>query len=159
MDEQNQTPATDPFHESSDSPISGGYEAPPESGSTAFSPPPFGTQPEYYTQEYPKGLAIASLVMGILSMLGFITFTFVIPLIFPILGVVFGAVYKSKHYPVGKGISTAGIVLSILSVVLCIAAVAALFAAIPSMMEYIREVDPVAYEQFRQQFEAAGYYY
>jgi uncharacterized membrane protein len=156
MDEQNQNNTGDPFHET---PAQGGYTPPPSGDTSAYSPPPFGTQPDTFTQDYPKGLAIASLVLGILSVLGFVTFYAVVPLIFPILGVVFGAVYKSKHYPVGKGISTAGIVLSILSVVLAIALIAIIIASIPAMMEYIREYDPAAYEQFRQQFEAYGYYY
>jgi hypothetical protein len=61
---------------------------------------------------YPTGFATASLVIGIISVVLAMPFA-VLPfmLLLPIVGLILGIVYKTKHYPVGRGLSTAGIVL------------------------------------------------
>ena len=74
---------------------------------TAFQTVP--VQPMNYrpapVSEPGKGLAVASLVMGLLSLL-------ILPLVFGILGIVFGGVAKNKGY-IG-GMATAGLVISII---------------------------------------------
>jgi hypothetical protein len=62
---------------------------------------------------YPTGFATASLVIGIISVVLAMPFA-VLPfmLLLPIVGLILGIVYKTKHYPIGKGLSTAGIVLN-----------------------------------------------
>jgi hypothetical protein len=148
MDEQNQGQTTDPFHET---------ETP--GNAPAFTPPPLGTQPAGYQQEYSTVLAVVSLILGILSVLGFIFLYFGLPLIVPVLGIIFGAVYKSKHYPVGKGISTAGIVLSILSIVLAIGLIVLIVVNLPAILESISVTDPALYDTLMESLEASGYYY
>jgi hypothetical protein len=135
------------------------YTPPPASQPTysqpAYTPPPFGTQPAY-PQDYPTGMATASLVIGIISFLiGLFIFALPIPLlILPIIGIILGCVYKSKHYPVGKGSSTAGIVLSALTVVFVILGYVLIVAFLPQMLEYLEMTDPAMYDSFMEGFEA-----
>lgn len=125
--------------------------------STPFTPPPFGTQPAYM-QEYPTGLATASMVIGIISIVIFFGFYSFPPLLLlPIIGIILGCVYKSKRYPVGRGSSTAGIVCSVISLVLFIAVLILAVANIQYLLELIKDYDPAAYEQYRTALEQAGY--
>lgn len=110
---------------------------------------------------YKTGLATASLVLGILSLvLTFSGFIFIPPLgLLPIVGLILGCVYKSKHYPVGKGLSTAGIicsvialVLSILFIVLCVYIV---MNYMPQMMEFLKSYSPEVYDQYYDMFHEA----
>lgn len=74
--------------------------------------PQYGQQPLYSQQpveEPGKGLAIASMVLGIISF-------FCFSLITGILAIIFGAVAKSKNYR--GGMATAGIVCGVISLVL-----------------------------------------
>ena len=74
------------------------YERYQQSYNTANVPQP--------GQYYPTGMATASLVMGILGLVSAITmmnYMLIIPLVFPLLGLIFGIIHKSKHYPAGKG--------------------------------------------------------
>lgn len=107
---------------------------------------------------YKTGLATASLVIGILSLvLLFTGFLFIPPLgVLPIVGIVLGGVYKSKHYPVGKGVSTAGIIcssialaLSILFIALCIFIV---MNYMPQVMEILKNQSPDVYQQYYDMF-------
>lgn len=102
-------------------------------------------------QKAPEGMATASLVMGILSIVSFLTVY--LPPIFGILGIVFGCIYKSRHNPNGNGKATAGIVCSVIGLLLIVG----LFALGLSLMnnpeimqqymELIREQDPELYDQ------------
>jgi hypothetical protein len=171
MDEQNinqTTTDTDPFHSepttvpdgeiyTANSPQSAPSYTPPSYGQSApaYTPPPFGTQPSY-PQEYPTGLATASLVIGIISfVMGLLVFALPIPFgILPIIGIILGCVYKSKHYPVGKGASTAGIILSAVTLVLCIIGYVLILTSLPQMLETLQQTDPQLYEDFMRGYEA-----
>lgn len=72
-----------------------------------------------YPQQPSQGMAIASLVLGIVSIVfALVTAMFPFLAIVPIIGIVLGALHKGKHLPVGKGLSTAGIITSIAGLVL-----------------------------------------
>ena len=116
-----------------------------------------------YPQQPSQGMAIASLVLGIISIV-FALLTAMLPIlaIVPIIGIILGALHKSKHLPIGKGLSTAGIVTSIIGIVLpiiifiaCIALVA-YFATEPGFMrEYmdmLREISPEEYEMLYEMY-------
>jgi thiol:disulfide interchange protein len=164
MDDQNFQNAgpggadADPFHYTPDAapqnmtpnapqntPYTGGYSSQP----TGFTPPPFGTLPDV-PQDYPTGMATASLVLGIISLvLGLFIAILPIPLMaLPIIGIILGAVYKSKHYPVAKGISTAGIVLSVITIVIAILIIIVSFAMLDWALEYIYQTDPALYDEY-----------
>lgn len=64
-----------------------------------------------------KGLAIASLVLGIVSIVLFCLWYICIPC--AILALIFGIIAR-KESPNGNGMATAGIVLSIISLALCV---------------------------------------
>lgn len=107
---------------------------------------------------YKTGLATASLVIGIVSLV--LTFSFMIfipPLgILPIIGIILGCVYKGKKQPVGKGTSTAGIICSAASLVLSVGFIAICVYAVmnymPEIMEYLKAIDPDIYEQYYEMF-------
>lgn len=107
---------------------------------------------------YKTGLATASLVLGILSLvLTFSGFIFIPPLgLLPLVGLILGCVYKSKHYPVGKGLSTAGIICSVAALVLSILFLAlCLFIVMnymPEFLELLKSIDPELYEQYYDMF-------
>ncbi|MDR0943341.1 MAG: hypothetical protein LBM41_02310 [Ruminococcus sp.] len=84
------------------------------------------TNPPPQYSYYPTGTATASLVLGIVSMvLLLLVLIFPLPLIImPIVGLILGIVYKTKKYPVSKGVSTAGIILNSLAIVLTIVGIA-----------------------------------
>lgn len=116
-------------------------------------------------QKAPEGMATASLVMGILSIVSFLTVY--LPPIFGILGIIFGCIHKSKHYPNGNGKSTAGIICSVIGLLLIIGLIAFSVSLVTNpeimqqYMELIREQDPetydqlydIYYDQFPQWFE------
>ncbi|MGN1136862.1 MAG: DUF4190 domain-containing protein [Oscillospiraceae bacterium] len=107
---------------------------------------------------YKTGLATASLVLGIISLvLTFTSFIFIPPLgLLPIIGIILGCVYKGKHQPVGKGASTAGIICSAVSLVLCVLfivlCVVIFLNYMPQMMEFLKSYSPEVYEQYYDMF-------
>lgn len=108
---------------------------------------------------YKTGMATASMVLGIISLLSALSFmNYVFPPLFilPIVGIILGAMYKSKHYPVGKGSSTAGIVCSVIALVISIAilvvAVVLVMTKMPEMLQLIKDYYPEMYEEYYNQF-------
>ena len=105
------------------------------------------------------GMAIASLVLGIVSIVLGIPML-LLPFLFliPVIGLVLGIVYKTKHLPVGKGLSTAGIITSslglVLPIVLLVAVVIFMMSNPDFMRQYmnqLREVSPEQYQEFYDQ--------
>ena len=115
----------------------------------------YGYQNPYagYGQKSTKGLATASMICGIVSVVLCI-FDFVFPLLFvvPIVGLVLGIVHKTKNPPDGRGMSTAGIILSVIGIILPIAFIIISVAMLPTMLEYMQENYPDMYEQFYDQY-------
>ena len=101
---------------------------------TPASPPVTPQPPVAPTAERGKGLAIASLVLGILAMLSGI---FLIGGLFGIIAIILGAVALSKK--VGKGMSIAGIITGALGILGTIGAVVIVTLAVPSMQESSRD--------------------
>lgn len=107
---------------------------------------------------YKTGLATASLVIGILSLvLTFSGFIFIPPLgLLPIVGIVLGCIFKGKKYPVGKGASTAGIVCSaialVLSIIFIILCVYIVMNYMPQLMEMLKSYSPDVYDQYYDMF-------
>lgn len=94
-------------------------------GSTAAPvQPAFSSAPSGFVAQQKKGLGIASMIMGILSMcVGWIPFVGWAGLILAILGAVFGGIQLSniKKNPAaygGKGMAITGLVLSIIALAL-----------------------------------------
>ncbi len=121
-----------------------GYVPPQQDG--------YGYQPYMpYPQQPSQGMAIASLVIGIVSIV-FALLIASVPflIIAPIIGIILGALHKGKHLPVGKGISTAGIITSIVSIVLVILIYVGCFLLVifcmDEMIDFIRQTSPEDYE-------------
>ncbi|MGN0463023.1 MAG: DUF4190 domain-containing protein [Ruminococcus sp.] len=92
-------------------------------------------QPQQYYQEpadNSKGLAIASLVLGIVSF-------FCCGSVCSIVGLVLGIMSRKKN-PVNNGMATAGIVLSIIALVLWLVVVIWSFAVTGSMIGIIEDI-------------------
>ena len=103
-------------------------------------------------------MAVASLVLGIVSICsGIFMFSFPILFLMPIIGLILGIVYKTKHLPVGKGLSTAGIITSALGLVLPIILIIVLAVLLVShgdvFMDAIREYSPEQYEEFYEMYK------
>ncbi|MGN1101509.1 MAG: hypothetical protein ACI4RG_04895 [Huintestinicola sp.] len=157
------------------------YSVPPQQGSynnaqqSAYDPykQPYDPykQPYAYNQyggyqngTYPTGMAVASLIIGIMSiLLMFFMLAFPVLGILPIIGIVLGVVYKSKHYPVGKGLSTAGIVTSAVSIGLVLLIFVGLViwmmtlmmgdgSEMQQLMQYVKNLSPEVYEEYYNQF-------
>jgi hypothetical protein len=156
MDNNNNLPDFDPYTEPAVTPpqvqptqeVQPQVQPPQNLQYGASQPYAYGAQPYKY---YPTGLAVASLIFGILSVIACLFLPYVFFL--PILGIILGAVYKSKHYPVGRGMSTAGIVLSIVSIVLCAIFYVIIILNIGTIMEYYRDMAPEYYDQFLAPYE------
>lgn len=73
-----------------------------------------GGQPSS-SPEQGAGFAIASLVLGIVSI---VLFCASVNIVTGILGIIFGAVYLAKKYPEKRGMAMAGLILSIISIAL-----------------------------------------
>lgn len=107
---------------------------------------------------YKTGLATASLVIGILSLvLLFTGFLFIPPLgVLPIVGIVLGCIYKGKRYPVGKGASTAGIICSVVALVLSIIFIVFIVYIVmnymPEVMQILKSQSPDVYQQYYDMF-------
>lgn len=107
---------------------------------------------------YKTGLATASLVIGILSLvLTFVGIIFIPPLgLLPIVGIILGCIYKGKRYPVGKGASTAGIICSVVALVLSILFIVFIVYIVmnymPEVMQMLKSTDPDVYQQYYDMF-------
>jgi Domain of unknown function (DUF4190) len=101
----------------------------PKAPQTASAPnvPPVPLQPEKRTNE----LAIAALVLGILG------FLWIVPIIGPILGIIFGAIALSQIKQgkgTGRGMAHAGLWLGVASIVLTAIVAVVLLAAVPVLI-------------------------
>ena len=88
------------------------YDQQPPSYQPTYQQPGFSPYPP---QQPGNGMAVASLVMGILSLI--FCCIWVLPFLFAILGLIFGCVAKSKG---AGGMATAGIILSVCGALLSI---------------------------------------
>ena len=119
-------------------------------------------------QQQSTGMAVASLVLGILSICtGLFMFSFPFLFLMPIIGIILGIVFKCKKLPVGKGMSTAGIITSAIGLAIPIALLAFVVVMLltngAELMQYLKQISPDQYEQlyeiygdqFPQWFDAA----
>ena len=127
-----------------------GY-VPPQQGGYSYQ------QYTPYPQQPSQGMAIASLVLGIISIV-FSLATAMLPFLFivPVIGIILGALHKGKHLPVGKGLSTAGIVTSIIGIVLTILiyilCVVLIAYGMEDMIDFIRQTSPEDYEMLYEMY-------
>lgn len=136
----------------------GGYEGYQNGGQNPYGQNPYN-QYNYnnpymgYNNAQSKALATASLVCGILGIvLSYFGFVFPVLFLLPVAAIVLGAIHKSKHLPVGKGTSTAGIVLGIIGVILPIIMIILVIAYLPEIMNVLEETDPGSYSEFYEQY-------
>lgn len=116
--------------------------------------------PQGYAAPYQQpstGMAVASLVLGIVSIvMGILMFALPVLFLVPIIGLILGIVFKCKHLPVGKGLSTAGIITSSLGLLIPIAllifVVAMLLTNGAEVMEFIKQYSPEEYEQLYEMY-------
>ena len=113
-------------------------------------------------------MAVASLVLGIISICtGLFMFSFPFLFLMPVIGIILGIVFKCKKLPVGKGMSTAGIITSAIGLAIPIALLAFVVVMLltngAELMQYLKQISPDQYEQlyeiygdqFPQWFDAA----
>ena len=105
-----------------------------------------------YQPQQSTGMAVASLVLGIISICtGLFMFSFPFLFLMPIIGIILGIVFKSKKLPVGKGMSTAGIITSVIGLVIPLAllvfVVVMLVTNGAELMQYLKQISPEQYEQ------------
>jgi hypothetical protein len=111
------------------------------------APPPMPTVPATTATEGSNGLAVASLVLGILAVVLF--FTFWIPIVLGILAIVFGAIGIARANKMGgrqKGLAIAGIVCGAAGIVIGIAFFALLFSVLddPAVRDVFNSLVPSA---------------
>jgi hypothetical protein len=107
-------------------------------------------------RNYPTGLATASLVIGIVSIVfGIIIAIFVIPLgILPVIGLILGIVYKTKKYPVKRGVSTAGIICNVIGILLPIITYVLIFTVGMNILQNLDEyLTPEEYEMVQEEMD------
>ena len=109
-------------------------------------------QSQYYAQQQSTGMAVASLVLGIISICtGLFMFSFPFLFLMPIIGIILGIVFKSKKLPVGKGMSTAGIITSVIGLIIPLALLIFVIVMLVTngaeLMQYLKQVSPEQYEQ------------
>lgn len=168
------TPEQDPFNQ----PTGGLYkqrdipqqgQVPPQQIPPQYDPrynPQYNPQSHYqqyvpYQQEPSIGMAVASLVLGIVSIV-FSYFIAALPVLYvlPIIGIILGVLFKKKNMPAGKGLANAGIITSAVAIGLTI--IFYLFAIyiiqnyMPEIMAYMKQVSPEDYQLFYDMF--AEYY-
>lgn len=118
---------------------------------------PFAQQAAAYAGPKPStGMATASMVLGIISVVIGIFMLMLPPLLLlPIIGLILGIVHKTKHIPEGKGASTAGIVTSAIALGFCILLI--IFAVVIVMnsadfmyetLETLKTTNPDLYETY-----------
>lgn len=123
----------------------------------AYGQPAYGAPYQMY-QNQSTGMAVASLVLGIISIV-FSLFVFTAPflIIVPIIGLILGIVFKSKHLPVGKGLSTAGIITSACGIILPILILILVMVLMMNhtldgfMADWLKQIkaaDPELYQQY-----------
>lgn len=105
-----------------------------------------------YQQPQSTGMAVASLVLGILSVVtGLFMFSFPVLFLLPIIGLILGIVYKTKKLSIGKGLSTAGIITSALGLLIPLAllifVIVMLLTNGAELMQYIKQTSPEQYEE------------
>lgn len=110
-----------------------------------------------YQQPQSTGMAVASLVLGILSICtGFFMFNQPFLFLLPIIGLILGIVFKCKKLSVGKGMSTAGIVTSAIGLAIPIAlltfVVVMLLTNGAELMQMLKEMSPEQYEQLYEMY-------
>lgn len=103
MDTENQTPHTPDYQPTPQGDTSHHY---PAAGSSVAQQTPMPHQVTVMRQAAePKGLSVASMVLGLVSI--FLGFTFILPIIGFVLGLV-----GLKKEPAGRGMAITGVVLS-----------------------------------------------
>lgn len=121
-----------------------GYVNPQSYGAQGYQP---------YPLHQSTGMAVASLVLGIISIvMALPAMGFPALFLVPIIGLILGIVFKCKRLPVGKGISTAGIVTSAIGIIIPIAILAVMVVLLLTngarIMEFIKEYSPEQYQEF-----------
>lgn len=122
-----------------------------------YVPPQYGTPYQPYPQNQSAGMAVASMVLGIIS-IAFSLFMLAFPVLFliPIIGIVLGIVFKSKRLQIGKGMSTAGIITSVIGLLLPILLV--IIAAVlivtngHEVMEFLKTYSPEEYNELYEMY-------
>lgn len=105
-------PSENPAQWPHDTPLSGGWMAPDERGPVErpWQPPP--PPPRPYVRSGPPGIAVASLVIGLIGvMLGLLCAAPVPGIIAIILGIIALRQMKTAPNPTGRGLAIAGIVM------------------------------------------------
>lgn len=113
-DTQKQAYTSDAFQTSQTTNVGGGQTGKPNGGESA-------------------GFAIASLVLGIISV---VIFCASINIVTAILAIVFGAIHMVRGYQERRGMAVAGLILGIVSIVLYIIVLAVGFSAIGNVFDY-----------------------
>jgi|GEM_PF-2738937 hypothetical protein len=114
---------------------------------------PYGAAAAVYPNSGKIGMAIASLVLGICSIVfGIFMFVFFPLALAPIIGLILGIVFKCKHLPNGKGISTAGIITSSIGIVLPIIFIIVLILNMNKAMDFIEKYNPEQYQQMYDEY-------
>jgi hypothetical protein len=73
--------------------------------------------------------------------------------IMPIIGLILGIVYKSKKYPVAKGVSTAGIILNSIALVITIVGIILSAFFLVGMAEAFENYDYGDYSDYSDYYE------
>lgn len=114
---------------------------------------PQGYGVPYQPQQTGTGMAVASLVLGIISICaGIFMFAFPVLFLVPIIGIILGVVFKCKRLPVGKGMSTAGIITSVIGLILPILFIVVMLANMTNLLQYIKDMSPEQYEQLYEMY-------
>lgn len=117
----------------------------------------YGYNAPYQQPQQSTGMAAASLVLGILSICTGL-FMFNLPFLFllPIIGIILGIVFKCKKLPVGKGMSTAGIITSAIGlaipILLLVFVIVMLVTNGAELMQMLKEMSPEQYEQLYEMY-------
>ena len=136
------------------------YNVPPQNGQYQQGQNPYGMPQGYgvpYQPQQSTGMAVASLVLGIISICtGLFMFSFPFLFLVPIIGIILGIVFKTKKLPVGKGMSTAGIITSVIGLVIPIALLVFVIVMLMTngadLMQYMKQVSPEQYEQLYEMY-------
>lgn len=121
-------------------------------------------QAQYNAAQQSTGMATASLVLGIISIvLGILMFALPLLFLVPIIGLILGIVFKTKHLPVGKGLSTAGIITSslglILPIVFLVIVMVFMFKNPEFMRNYMNQLKEISPEQYQEFYDQLGGYF
>ena len=158
----------DPYNQSAQNQT---YNIPPQNGQyqqnysynqqgipqNGYIPPQAGMPYQGYGgmpyQQPSTGMATASLVLGIISICsGMFMYVFPVLFLMPIIGMILGIVFKSKRLPVGKGMSTAGIITSVIGLLLPIVFVVIIYLNINELFQYMENNYPEMYQQYYEMY-------